>query len=253
MNQADGERLQVILAHAGVASRRAAERLMLEGRVRVNGELAREPGMRADPRRDQIEVDGKPLLLGETRGHQYVALNKPLGVVSTAQDTEGRTTVVEMVNSGDRLYPVGRLDIDSEGLVLLTDDGDLTYRLTQARYEVEKEYHALVDGWVAQGEAAALVEGIDLEDGPARAVRAEVLHATPDGSWVRVVLVEGRQREVRRMFQALGRSVARLRRERIGTLTLGDLRPGEHRALGSGEVAALRRLVRDDLPVGWQR
>ena len=137
------ERLHKVLAHAGVASRRAAERLIREHRVRVNGAVAAELGVQVDPRRDRIEVDGRPL--PRTRAaHHYIALNKPVGVVSTAHDPEGGRTVVELVAPARRLYPVGRLDIDSEGLVLLTDDGELTFRLTHARYGVEKEYHLLV-------------------------------------------------------------------------------------------------------------
>src|SRR5438067_2809634 len=137
------ERLHKVLAHAGVASRRAAERMIREHRVRVNGSLVLELGTQVDATRDRIEVDGRPLARGET-AHQYIALNKPLGVVSTAHDPEGRTTVVDMVHAGRRLYPVGRLDIDSEGLVLLTDDGELTFRLTHARFRIEKEYQVYV-------------------------------------------------------------------------------------------------------------
>src|ERR1700687_623641 len=137
------ERLHKVLAHAGVASRRAAERMILDHRIRVNGTLVLELGTQVDPTADRIEVDGRPLACGEVTLH-YIALNKPTGVVSTAHDPEGRATVVELVHASQRLYPVGRLDIDSEGLVLLTDDGELTFRLTHARFGIEKEYQVLV-------------------------------------------------------------------------------------------------------------
>ena len=237
------ERLHKVLAHAGVASRRAAERMIRDRRVRVNGSLVVELGTQVDPSRDRIEVDGRPLARGET-AHQYVALNKPLGVVSTAHDPEGRPTVVDLVHASRRLYPVGRLDIDSEGLVLLTDDGELTFRLTHARFGVEKEYHVLVPAECCrEDEVRRLVSGILLEDGPAHAVRAGILQRTQAGATLRVVLLEGRQREVRRMLAALGCGVDRLQRVRIGPLQLGDLEPGKHRPLRAREVEALRAAV----------
>lgn len=239
------ERLQKVLAHAGVASRRAAERMIRERRVRVNGALVLEMGTQVDPTSDAIEVDGRRLAqAGEARfAHTYVALNKPLGVVSTVSDPERRPTVIEMVNAARRLYPVGRLDIDSEGLVLLTDDGELTFRLTQARFAVEKEYHVLVhSGAFGEHELERLRAGVMLDDGLARVVRANLLGGTtPRGLVrVRVVLVEGRKRQVRRMFSALGSDIEALQRVRIGSLQLGDLAPGQHRGLRQREVDALR-------------
>jgi 23S rRNA pseudouridine2605 synthase len=236
------ERLQKVLAHAGIASRRAAERLILEGRVRVNGAAVAQLGAQVDPERDRIEVDGRAVSCIEAT-HEYVLLNKPVGVVSTAHDPLGRPTVVDLVRSTRRLYPVGRLDADTEGLVLLSDDGELTYRMTHARFGVEKEYHALVRCVVSDKDLARLRTGVELDDGPARAVRAGFLGASREGAWVRVVLHEGRKREVRRMLAAIGYPVARLRRVRVGPLTLGQLRPGEHRRLPPWEVAALRRAV----------
>jgi pseudouridine synthase len=237
------ERLHKVLAHAGVASRRAAERMIRDHRVRVNGVLVVELGTQVDPARDRIEVDGRPLDRGET-AHHYIALNKPLGVVSTAHDPEGRPTVVDLVRAGRRVYPVGRLDIDSEGLVLLTDDGELTFRLTHARFGVEKEYQVRV-GCADFGERQLeqLRRGVLLEDGPARAVRASVVRATPHDAVLRIALVEGRQREVRRMLGAIGCTVDQLVRVRIGPLLLGDLQPGQHRVLRSREVEALRAAV----------
>ena len=237
------ERLHKVLAHAGVASRRAAERMIREHRVRVNGALVVELGTQVDPARDRIEVDGRPLARADA-AHQYIALNKPLGVVSTAHDPEGRPTVVELVHAARRVYPVGRLDIDSEGLVLLTDDGELTFRLTHARFGVEKEYHVIVTCPEVNEELVEqLRKGVKLEDGMARAVRANVLNSTDYGGALRVVLVEGRQRQVRRMLAALGCSVERLQRVRIGPLLLGELDPGEHRALRAREVESLRAAV----------
>jgi 23S rRNA pseudouridine2605 synthase len=262
------ERLHKVLAHAGVASRRAAERMIVERRVRVNGAVVLELGTQVDPARDQIEVDGRRLdhvaSSGSHVSHHYEALNKPVGVVSTASDPQRRPTVVDLVQSGradpggrpktstlaqslgsrPRLYPVGRLDIDSEGLVLLTDDGELTFRLTQARFGVEKEYHVVVEGAnFAEHLIPRLRGGVMLDDGPARAVRASLLSTTARGAEVRVVLVEGRQRQVRRMLAVLGYRVERLQRVRIGPLLLGDLASGQHRPLRRGEVEALRASV----------
>jgi 23S rRNA pseudouridine2605 synthase len=237
------ERLHKVLAHAGVASRRAAERMILDHRIRVNGTLVLELGTQVDPVADRIEVDGRPLARGEGRLH-YVALNKPSGVVSTAHDPEGRPTVVELVHARQRLYPVGRLDIDSEGLVLLTDDGELTFRLTHARFGIEKEYQvqvACLD--FGEQQLEQLRRGVILDDGPARVVRADLIRATSRGGLVRVVLIEGRQRQVRRMLAALGCAVERLQRVRIGPLRLGDLEHGQHRGLRPREITTLRAAV----------
>ncbi len=237
------ERLHKVLAHAGVASRRAAERMIRDRRVRVNGLLVVELGTQVDPTRDRIEVDGRPLDRGETT-HRYVALNKPLGVVSTAHDPEGRPTVVEIVHATRRVYPVGRLDIDSEGLVLLTDDGELTFRLTHARFGIEKEYqvHVICPDF-GEPHLEALRRGVVLEDGLARAVRVQLIHAGPRDALVRVVLIDGRQRQVRRMLAAVGCAVEALQRVRIGPLQLGDLNVGHHRELRQREIDALRAAV----------
>ncbi len=237
------ERLHKVLAHAGVASRRAAERMIRDRRVRVNGLLVVELGTQVDPTRDRIEVDGRPLDRGET-AHHYVILNKPLGVVSTAHDPEGRPTVVELVHAARRVYPVGRLDIDSEGLVLLTDDGELTFRLTHARFGIEKEYQVhVICPEFGERHLEALRRGVVLEDGLARAVRVNLIRSGPRDAVVRVVLVEGRQRQVRRMLAALGCSVEELQRVRIGPLPLGELKAGQHRELRQREIDALRAAV----------
>jgi len=219
--------------------------MIRDRRIRVNGALVVELGTQVDPTRDRIEVDGRPLARGEA-AHHYVALNKPLGVVSTAHDPEGRPTVVELVHAPRRLYPVGRLDIDSEGLVLLTDDGELTFRLTHARFGIEKEYHVMVtcDRDLDTALVEQLRKGVVLDDGPARAVRANILRSSArGGGMLRVILIEGRQRQVRRMLTALGCGVERLQRVRIGPLLLGELEPGQHRLLRQREVEALRAAV----------
>ncbi|MBV9894555.1 MAG: rRNA pseudouridine synthase [Chloroflexi bacterium] len=237
------ERLHKVLAHAGVASRRAAERMIRDRRIRVNGTLVIELGTQVDPAKDRIEVDGKPLARGET-AHHYVALNKPIGVVSTAHDPEGRPTVVELVHAAQRVYPVGRLDIDSEGLVLLTDDGELTFRLTHARFGVEKEYQVHVAcSDFGERQLAQLRHGVMLEDGLARAVRAQLLRPLERGAIIRIVLLEGRQREVRRMLAAVDCGVEHLLRVRIGPLLLGELKPGQQRELRPREVETLRAAV----------
>ena len=237
------ERLHKVLAHAGVASRRAAERMILDHRIRVNGALVVELGTQVDPSADRIEVDGRPLARGEARLH-YVVLNKPTGVVSTAHDPEGRPTIVDLVRASHRLYPVGRLDIDSEGLVLLTDDGELTFRLTHARFGIEKEYHVQVAcPDFGEQHLEQLRRGVVLDDGLARVKRADLIRTTPRGGLVRIVLIEGRQREVRRMLAAIDCAVDGLQRVRIGPLRLGDLEPGQHRSLRPREVTALRKAV----------
>ena len=235
-----GERLQKALARAGVASRRAAEELIAAGRVRVNGQAVTEMGRRVWPT-DRVEVDGRPL--GGPARPVYLALNKPTGYVTTARDPEGRPTVFELIRSSVRVYPVGRLDWDSEGLLLLTNDGELTHRLTHPRYGVEKEYHALVDGHPSQLTVERLTAGVPLGDGPTAPARARRLRPTQGGDWVAVTIHEGRNRQVRRMLEAVGHPVRRLLRVRVGPIELGELGRGQARELTAGEVAALRRLV----------
>jgi 23S rRNA pseudouridine2605 synthase len=230
-------RLAKHLAHAGVASRRAAEGLIADGRVAVNGAVVIDPA-RDVTESDRVEVDGDVLAGVEPR--VVYAVNKPLGVLSTARDTHGRPTVVALVPArGLRLYPVGRLDADSSGLILLTNDGELAHRLTHPRYEVPKTYLARVGGGRV-GEAALreLRDGVELEDGPtaparARRVRSDVLELT---------IHEGRNRQVRRMCEAVGHPVLALERVAFGPLRLGDLALGAHRRLSEGEIGRLRAL-----------
>lgn len=232
------ERLQKYLARCGVASRRASEQIITGGRVRVNGEPADALGTTVDPEVDRVEVDG--WVVEPPKSLSYVVLHKPIGVVSTASDTRGRRTVIDLVPDDARLFPVGRLDYDSEGLILLTDDGDLAMHLTHPRHNVEREYRALLDGDVTDAILARLRAGIDLDGKPTAPATFERLETHPDGTWVRVVLHEGRNRQIRRMVEAVELRVVRLVRVRVGSLRLGSLPPGGWRRLSAAEVAALR-------------
>ena len=230
------ERLQKLLSAAGVCSRRAAEDYLAAGRVTVNGETARL-GQKADPDRDEILVDGRPLAPRATP--VYILLNKPRGYVSTLSDEKGRKTVAELVaDCGTRVYPVGRLDLDSEGLLLLTNDGAWAQHLLHPRHEVEKTYHVSVFGPVA-GAAARLAAVTDLEGEPIRPARVEVLRQTARTALLAVTIHEGKNRQVRRMCAQCGLTVKRLRRVREGELELGDLPAGRWRQLTSDEVKAL--------------
>jgi 23S rRNA pseudouridine2605 synthase len=229
-------RLAKHLAHAGVASRRAAEGLIAEGRVTVGGEVVTDPARDVDGS-EAIAVDGRPVA-GAPAQRVVYAVNKPAGVVSTARDTHGRPTVVDLVQGERaRLYPVGRLDAETTGLLLLTDDGDLAHRLTHPRFEVPKTYRARVGGGPVDDRALKrLREGVDLDDG--RTAPARVRRLGPGR--LELTLREGRKRQVRRMCEAVGHPVTELRRVAFGPLELGDLPPGAARRLTDGEVARLR-------------
>ena len=231
------ERLQKLLSAAGVCSRRAAEGYIEAGRVTVNGEPARL-GAKADPDRDDVRLDGRPL---PKRGKAvYVLLNKPRGCVTTLSDEKGRRTVAELVaGCGVRVYPVGRLDLDSEGLLLLTNDGALARRLTHPSGEIEKTYHVWVRGPVA-GAAERLSRLRDLEGEPILPARVETLRQGEGTARLSVVIRQGRNRQIRRMCAACGLEVTRLRRVREHTLELGDLPPGKWRYLTAEEIQALR-------------
>ena len=236
-----GERLQKVMARAGVASRRKSEELIRQGRVAVNGRVVRELGTRVDPARDVITVDGEPLRLRAQ--HTYILLHKPPGVITTVHDPWGRPTVLDLVQTEARVFPVGRLDANSEGLVLLTDDGELAYRLTHPRFEHEKEYHVLVAGRPTRRTLERLRRGVRLEDGVTAPAKVEVLRRAGRNTWLRIVLHEGRKRQIRRMAEAVGHPVRRLIRVRIGPLRLGNLAPGEWRHLTRREVEALREVA----------
>ncbi|MEX2373782.1 MAG: pseudouridine synthase [Dehalococcoidia bacterium] len=235
------ERLQKILARAGYGSRRAAEEVIAAGRVSVNGAPA-ALGVKADPALDHIEVDGAAIAI-ETR-ETTIVLHKPTGVVVTASDEEGRRTVYDLLpGAPSHLRYVGRLDIDTSGLLLMTTDGDLAHRLTHPRYEVEKEYEAWVEGAVAEETLHHLRRGVDLEDGRTGAAIIERLPGEEPPTRVRLVIHEGRNRQVRRMFEAVGHAVFHLRRLRFGPVALADLPLGESRPLTEDEEAALRASV----------
>lgn len=230
-------RLQKHLARAGVASRRAAETLILAGRVKVNGRVIRELGTRVDPDTDRVRVDDREIKLEPAR---WIALHKPRGFVSTRRDPGRRRTVFDLLPPEHRrLFTVGRLDADSEGLLLFTNDGDAAHRLLHPRYGVRRVYVADVTGRMTPETVARFVSGVALEDGPARAVGARLVSATPESSRVQVTMVEGRKREVRRMLEAVGHNVSRLRRVAYGPIRLGRLAPGQWRPLTAEEVAAI--------------
>ncbi len=228
-------RLQKALADRGVASRRRAEELIAAGRVRVDGETVTTLGTRVPPGA-RIDVDGRPTRAAR---HRYIALHKPAGVLSTARDERGRRSVVDLVDARERLYPVGRLDADSEGLVLLTNDGEWMERVLHPRYGHEREYDVTVVGDLGGSAVALLRRGVRLEEGVARAERVQVRSRAGATGRLRLVLRTGWKRQVRRMCAAVGLRVTRLVRVRIGGVTLGRLRAGEWRELASAEVRAL--------------
>jgi len=230
-------RLQKVLADRGVASRRAAEELIAAGRVRVDGEIVTTLGTKVAPDA-RIAVDG---VATRTAAVRYIALNKPRGVVSTARDERGRRSVVDLVDVGERLYPVGRLDAESEGLLLLTNDGEWAERVIHPRYGHEREYEVTVTGELSPAAIASLRAGVRLEEGLARAERVDVITRSRRASRLRVVLRSGWKRQVRRMCAAVGLRVDRLVRVRIGSLRLGRLRVGEWRDLDPREAADLAR------------
>jgi 23S rRNA pseudouridine2605 synthase len=235
------ERLQKILAQAGFGSRRACEDLIRDGRVSVNGQTA-TLGSKADPLRDKIKLDGG--LVVDTAAFIYIALYKPRGVISAASSPDARQTVRDLVPVEGRLYPVGRLDVDSEGLILLTNDGDLTNQLTHARYGHEKEYRVLVARIPNQEQLQIWRQGVVLDDGyhtrPAE-VRLESIFGK--GAWLRIILQEGRKRQIRETGRAIGLPVVRIIRVRIGSLHVGNLKPGQWRHLKPEEVASLKKPV----------
>ncbi|MCU1355367.1 MAG: Pseudouridine synthase [Acidimicrobiales bacterium] len=232
----DGERLQKVLARVGLGSRRICEDLIAEERVRVNGEIA-ELGRRVHPGTDLVEVDGAPI--GIRPGLVHYLLNKPSGVVTTASDPQGRPTVIELVPAEPRVFPVGRLDLDTEGLLLLTNDGELANRVAHPSHGVDKEYLAEVEGEPSRATLRRLREGIDLDDGRTAPAQANLVGP----GLVRLTIHEGRNRQVRRMLDAVGHPVVRLIRTRIGPLADRRLAPGSWRALTQDELRALEAAV----------
>lgn len=234
---AERVRIQKAIANAGLMSRRAAEEAISEGRIRIDGRVA-ILGDRVDVDTQHLTMDGTPVPVApDLETH---LLYKPVGVISSASDPHGRQTVVDLVASDKRLYPVGRLDADSEGLILVSNDGELTNRVTHPSFGITKTYLAMVSGIPGTPQIRRLSEGLELDDGPARAHSARVVEKSgEDRALVEVVMVEGRNREVRRMFSAIGHEVERLVRTAIGPITDPDLRPGESRKLAPSEVRRL--------------
>ena len=251
----DGVRLQKLIAAAGVASRRAAESLMREGRVTVNGAVVSTPGARADPAADDVRVDGRRLGAGRRR---YLLLNKPRGVVTTRDDPERRRTVMHLLSGvRESVYPVGRLDYDSEGLLLLTNDGELAARLTHPRHRVERVYEARVRGVPDAAALKRLAGGVVVGGRRTLPATASLVSAgrgrAGDQSLIRIGVAEGRKRQIRYMCESVGHPVVRLRRVAIGPIRDRTLRPGQFRDLTPGEVAALRRAVDAGAPAARSR
>ena len=232
------ERLQKILSKAGLASRREAETMITSGRVAVNGVVVTELGSKADPGHDRITLDGNPVRLKQAR--LYVLLYKPAGYVTTLKDPEGRPVVTALLEGiKERVYPVGRLDYNTEGLLLLTNDGDWANGLAHPRHEVEKEYLVKVRGTPNAEQMRRLAEGIDLDEGRTAPARVALVRESEKNSHLSITIHEGRYRQVRRMCEAVGLTVAALKRIRYGFLQLGDLKPGEYRLLTADEAKRL--------------
>ena len=245
---ASGVRLQKVLASAGIASRRACEILIDEGRVEVNGRVVTEQGLRVDPERDVVRVDGSRI--PPPRRHLYLVVNKPRGVVSTMDDPEGRRNLSDLLTglrSGkqNRLFHVGRLDTDTDGLLILTNDGDFAHKLAHPSYEVPKTYLAEVTGVMSTGTVKRLREGITLEDGPVRPSSVKLVSTAEDRSLVKITLHEGRHHIVRRTMDAVGHPVRRLSRTGIGPVRLGNLKSGDLRDLTRDELGGLLDLISD--------
>jgi pseudouridine synthase len=235
------ERIQKILAKTGIASRREAERMVIEGRVRVNGRVVEALGLKADLSKDHIKVDGKRIKDVEPK--IILLLNKPRGYLSTVKDPKGRPTVMDLLkNVKWRIYPIGRLDFDAEGLLLLTNDGDLAHLLSHPRFSIPKTYWVKVAGVPEEKKLARLKRGVLLEDGEAKAVSCSLIRQREKNSWIRVVVTEGRNRLVKRMFSAIGHSVLKLKRVEYGPIQLGDLSFGQFRYLTPEEVERLKQI-----------
>jgi 23S rRNA pseudouridine2605 synthase len=237
-------RLNKIIADAGVASRRAADQLILEGRVSVDGKVISELGNKFDPEISEIKVDGESLINNKSK--TYLAFNKPSGVISTMSDPEGRRTLGDFFKDRkDRLYHVGRLDKDSEGLILLTNDGELAHRATHPSYGLEKKYLVEIEGEFNKHLSDQLLQGVRLEDGLARAVKVVHTRAVSrNHHWVEITIHEGRYHIIRRLIESLGLKVLRLIRVEFGPISLGEMKPGRHRVLNSQEITNLFAILK---------
>lgn len=234
------ERLQRVISASGLASRRRAEDFIRDGRVRVDGVVVTEMGVKVDPLTQKIELDGKII---PTQRMRYIMLNKPSGYITTMSDERDRRTVMDLVEVGERVVPVGRLDRLTEGLLLLTNDGDVAHRVMHPRYRIEKEYEALLDGHPPRAVLDKLMRGVVIEGEPARPTMIKPVRITDDGTIVRIALHEGRNRIVRRMFESVNYPVLKLRRVRIGPLHLGNIQRGRWRDLTDGELQQLREAL----------
>lgn len=248
-------RLQKVIADSGLASRRKAEELIVQGRVTVNGRVVSELGTKVDPEKDHVKVDGRRLKPAPPQ--TFVMLNKPKNVVSTMSDPGGRSTIADLLPGVRvRVFPVGRLDFDSEGLVLLTNDGELAQRLLHPRYHVPKTYLVKVKGMLNDEELRALEKGVVLEDGRTSPAVVKKVSKATENSWLEITIYEGRKHQVKRMLDAVGHPVLKLKRTRLGPLALGDLPVGQYRYLTDREANALRALVRAKVvssPAGERR
>jgi len=233
------ERLQKVLARAGIGSRRVCEKLIVEQRVTVNGEFA-ELGEKVDPETSQVEVDG--LKIGVRQDLVYYLLNKPIGVITTSKDPQERSTVVDLVPTHPRVFPVGRLDADTEGLILLTNDGDLTHYLTHPSFGIEKEYLVQVEVKPSRNAIRELRQGVELDDG----ITAPAKVSLVDEKLLKMVIHEGRNRQIRRMCESVGHPVVRLIRSRIGPIVDRSLRPGSFRELTNQELKSIRKILLKD-------
>ncbi|WP_166239277.1 pseudouridine synthase [Paenibacillus turpanensis] len=237
------ERLQKVLAQAGVASRRKCEEMIAAGKVQVNDETVTELGFKVDPAVDSIKVNGRPIAKEQ---HVYILLNKPKGVITSATDPGGRKTVLDYLHGvKERVYPVGRLDYDTEGLLLLTNDGEWAYMLTHPKHHVPKTYHATVKGMPHGSVLEKLASGVKLKDGMTAPAEVDYVDVDPEkkSSVISITIHEGRNRQVRRMFEAVGYPLERLKRVRFGSITLDGLKRGKFRNLSKEEVTELRRLA----------
>ncbi|MFN8577374.1 MAG: pseudouridine synthase [Candidatus Sericytochromatia bacterium] len=233
-------RLQKIISEAGIASRRKAEELILDGRVSVNNKTVSELGTKANPDKDIIKVNGKKIDTNKPK--IYIALNKPFGIISSRKDEKDRETVVDLINTDEYIYPIGRLDYDSSGLILLTNDGEITNNLIHPKYEVEKVYVVYIQGFIPDRALEKFEKGIRLEDGYTAPAKVEIIREENNLTILEVTIHEGKNRQIRRMFDALGYEVTKLKRIRIGNIKLDNLKAGEYRSLTNEEIKWIKSL-----------
>lgn len=233
------ERLQKVMAQAGVASRRHCEEMITSGLVKVNGKVVKELGAKVDPLKDKIYVEGK--IIAPAQKKYYILLYKPRGYVTTMNDEKGRKIVTDLIKGiGSRIYPVGRLDYDSDGLLLLTNDGDLTFALTHPKHQIPKTYQVRVAGMPEESKLEQMSKGLELDDGPTAPAMVSLVGEREGNALLEITIYEGRNRQVRRMCENIGHPVLRLKRIRFGNLSLDGLKPGQHRRLSGKELSQLK-------------